>query len=250
MRTIMSLALVLAMAGLVAAQEPKPIPGDGEKGQRPGAPAKVTPTPGGDTVQGLQKLTEEILAAAKSGDPEKLAPLVKGLVLKNHEVWFAKVFGPEVGAKLAGDYGKRLPKLEPELTRIFMDRAREPGLELKVLRIDKAGGKDATAEQNDALAAMKAPIGLYTLRWMRADNPQTDKLKTDAPKAVPPKGDEPKGVPPKMDEPKGVPPLGDEPTLGTGAPVAQLFSFAFIDDGFRFVGEMKGAKKPEGKGIQ
>ena len=72
-----------------------------------------------DSPGALKVLCTDILAAYKADDQAKAGALVKALALPNHESWFKKAFGDELGAKAAEEYGKMLPSLEPEIGKLF-----------------------------------------------------------------------------------------------------------------------------------
>lgn len=155
------------------------------------------PTPAyPDTADGLKKLAEDLLAASKAGEKDKVSTLVKGFVLPGHEAWFKKVFGDEKGTKLAEMYAKILPKIEAELTKAFEERVAKGQTEVKVFKIEKADDPNATGAQKDALAAMKSPVPLYTLKMAKA---------------------------------------GEESGFS-------MWSFVYVDGGFRFGTKMKEAK--------
>lgn len=60
----------------------------------------------------LKALVQSIIATAKEGRKERVAEMVRGLVLPEHEAWFKKVFGQETGTKLAAGYSKGLSTFE------------------------------------------------------------------------------------------------------------------------------------------
>ena len=120
-----------------------------------------------ETIDGLKGLTQDILAATKSGDKNRVSTLVKSLTMSDYEAWFTKVFGSEKGAKLAADYKAHLNDFEASVTELFTKMVAEGKTEVRVSRFDKAGNSEATGAQNQALAAMKAPVPLYSVRLVK-----------------------------------------------------------------------------------
>ncbi|MBI3270888.1 MAG: hypothetical protein HYZ53_17940 [Planctomycetes bacterium] len=249
MSKFLSIVLVLAFAGSVIAQEagPKPkgpMPPPKETppaGEPPKGEPKLGATGGTEAVEGLQKLTRDILAAARTGDKEKLSPMMQGLILQTHDVWFKKVFGPEIGGDLAAAYAKRQAGLEQELTRIYTDRAKEEGADIKVVKIER-GGKDLTPRQHDVLAAMKEASPLYVVRFQKlVGSAATGKPGAVVPLPPPPaKGAD--AVPPGKgdarmppEKPGAAPPIPGEAVNGNH----EISFFAFVDGGFRYLGELK-----------
>jgi hypothetical protein len=120
-----------------------------------------------ESKEGLTKLTQDILAASKANEKDKLAELIKGLRLPSHEAWFKKVFGDEKGAKLATEYSDSLKKFDEDMTKFFADIVKEGKSEVSVLVVKSADDKEATGLQKDALAAMKQKVTLYTAQMKK-----------------------------------------------------------------------------------
>jgi hypothetical protein len=118
-----------------------------------------------DDTASLQKLMEDTLAAFKAGEQDKAAALVKPMMLPNAATWFKKVFGDEVGAKLAADYDKMLPNFPAELGSVFKGRVRDGVTFVSVNKIESATDRNATGYQQQAVAAMKAKVPLYTVHF-------------------------------------------------------------------------------------
>jgi hypothetical protein len=109
---------------------------------------------------------EGILTAAKAKDDAKVASLAQELLLSEPAAAFAKLFGPEAGARLAKEYDAR--PAGPELAKFFRDQAAKDRTTLDVDRFDKEDPR-ATGLQNKALAALKEKVALISVR-MRAPN--------------------------------------------------------------------------------
>ena len=113
----------------------------------------------------LQKLMEDTLAAVKAGQKDKVAALLKPLVLPDATNWFKKVFGDEIGAKLGAGYNKISPTIPTDLPGIFAGRLKEGQTIVSVKKVESATGPDGTGLQKQAIAAMKTKVPLYLVRF-------------------------------------------------------------------------------------
>ena len=148
-----------------------------------------------DTPEGLKQQMTDLYAAAKAGD-KKMADLAQPLVLPKHEAYFREDFGEEKGAKVAAEYGKILPMFAPEFEKLFAKLVKEGQSEIAVLRFEKGPDPKAVGFQNDAMAAMKKPVPIYSVRFVKPGE-----------------------------------------RLGQ-----HVYSFVYVDGGFRMVGKMQGFK--------
>jgi hypothetical protein len=48
-----------------------------------------------DTTDGLQRLLQDVLAAAKNGDKEKVAAFAKGMAIPDCDAWLHKMYEPD-----------------------------------------------------------------------------------------------------------------------------------------------------------
>ena len=112
----------------------------------------------------LQKLMEDTLAAVKAGQKDKVAALLRPLVLPDATAWFKKVFGEDIGAKLGGEYNSMSSTLATDLAGIFEARVKDGRTMVSVTKIESATDPNATGLQKQALAAMKTKVPLYTVR--------------------------------------------------------------------------------------
>lgn len=113
----------------------------------------------------LQKLMEDTLAAVKAGQKEKVAALLRPLVLPDATAWFKKVFGEDIGAKLGKDYSSMSSTLPTDLAGIFEGRVKDGRTIVSVTKVESATDPNATGLQKQALAAMKTKVPLYTVRF-------------------------------------------------------------------------------------
>lgn len=113
----------------------------------------------------LQKLMEDTLAAVKAGQKDKVAALLKPLVLPDATTWFKKVFGDDIGAKLGAEYNSMSSTLPTDLAGIFEGRVKDGRTIVSVTKVESATDPHATGLQKQALAAMKTKVPLYSVRF-------------------------------------------------------------------------------------
>ncbi|MBA4192100.1 MAG: hypothetical protein C0467_29325 [Planctomycetaceae bacterium] len=138
----------------------------------------------------------DLYTATKEGEKQKAADLAKPLVLPKPETWFKGVFGDEKGTKMTAEYNKVVPKFEGDIEQLFAKVVKAGQSEISVLRFERAPDPKAVGYQNDAMAVMKKPVPLYSVRFVKP---------------------------------------GDR--LGQ-----HVYSFVYVDGGFRMVGKMQGFK--------
>lgn len=123
-----------------------------------------------NSTDGLRSLVSDLITATKANDAQKVSAITKDLKLPNYDAWFKKTFGSDTGAKLATEYGGRAGELEAAITAMFKQLVAEGRTEIQVRKFDKAGDREATGLQNDALAAMKEPTPLYSVELVKPGN--------------------------------------------------------------------------------
>lgn len=72
-----------------------------------------------NTSDGLQRLIEDILQAAKAKDTIKENDLIQSLLMSGESTWFTDVYGPGLGSSLAAAYRRATPNLEQEIRTIY-----------------------------------------------------------------------------------------------------------------------------------
>jgi hypothetical protein len=78
-----------------------------------------------------------------------------------------RVFGDAAAAKLVAEYAAMLSRFEGDAGRAFGKVVADGQSDIQVLRFDRAGDPNAVGNQNDALAAMKSPQPLYSVRFLK-----------------------------------------------------------------------------------
>ncbi len=124
--------------------------------------------PDGDA--GLQTVIEELLAAGKAGDANKVEAIARGMVLPDHEAWFRRTFGAERAPRLAADYEKLIATLEKELDGLLAQVIRENRTTVRIKSFRSADDANANGNQKRALRAMKTKVTLYSVRLARAED--------------------------------------------------------------------------------
>src|SRR5215212_5583716 len=122
------------------------------------------PAGAADDAASLQKLIEATLAAVKAGQHDKATALVKPMTLPNATAWFRKVFGDDLGAKLAAEYNTMAPDLTAGLVAVFEGRVKDGRTLVSVTKVESSADDNATGAQKQALAAMKVKLPLYSVR--------------------------------------------------------------------------------------
>jgi hypothetical protein len=120
-----------------------------------------------ESTDGLKKLMSEILDAQKSSDKGKFDDFVKSLELPDADAWFKKVFGDDKGSSVAAQYKTNSSGLKQDLARLFGKIVTDGQTEINVTRLEKADDSLATGNQKDVLAAMKNPVPIYSVRFVK-----------------------------------------------------------------------------------
>ena len=82
------------------------------------AAARRGKTPIPDTVDGIQKQTQEVFEAWRAGDKEKFQELLDGFAFEDPTVWVGVTFGPNEGAALLPQYEVSLEKFKEHMVRV------------------------------------------------------------------------------------------------------------------------------------
>lgn len=131
--------------------------------------------PAGRRVQGggaadttaLRVQMTDLLNATRSGDQARLSSGIRSLLLQQPEAWFRSVFGDRAGAPLGAEYAEQSREIEAELAELFGDVISEGYSEIRISVHSAPDDFEATGLQKDALAAMTAPVPLYSVRFVR-----------------------------------------------------------------------------------
>lgn len=155
------MALSLSATLLVRAQE--------KSGPPPTQTATVSTYP--NTADGLRQLLQDMLAAAKNGEMEKLSDFAKDMKIPNCEVWLGKMFDPEKAERgMASCDSKNLSSREKSLVELFLRFAKREGN----IVIRKVNDQPQPAYSRDWLwlQAIRSPLDIYEATWEAQDRPE------------------------------------------------------------------------------
>lgn len=124
-----------------------------------------------DTTDGLQQLLRDVLAAAKSGDKEKVAAFVKDMEIPNCDVWLHKMYESDKADSWMG-------LCEP---KVFASR--EQWIQNLFMSLAKQDGEFLTRKVNDDpepghgmewawLGTLRQPLDIYFASWQMSNPPK------------------------------------------------------------------------------
>lgn len=117
-----------------------------------------------DTPAGFESLNKDILTALQDGKTDAAKDLIKTLVLPDADKWFVTTFGDEHGKPMAEQYAKTAEALPDALLKVYQDQLKQNRTNVKAYKVESADDKNATAQQQAQLAAMKTKVPLYGVR--------------------------------------------------------------------------------------
>jgi len=115
--------------------------------------------------EGLRRLLNNMLDAAKSEDRSKLQAMIRETEIPNYQSWFTTNFGQEKGESWAEPYGRWLGKHEKEFEELLVQLSQMDG-EFAIAKMD-------TARRYDLL---NGPLDGYLASWKRPTAPKGDQL--------------------------------------------------------------------------
>jgi TonB family protein len=137
-------------------------------------PSRVHPqlsSPGNTTAsypndrEGLLRLLNNMLVAAKREDRSKLQSMIRETEIPDYQSWFTLNFGQEKGETWAEPYGRWLEKHEKEFQELLVQLAQMDG-EFAIEKMD-------TAKRYDLL---NGPLDGYLASWKRLTAPKGEQL--------------------------------------------------------------------------
>ena len=117
--------------------------------------------------EGLRRLLNDMLVAAKREDRSKLQSMIRETEIPNYQSWFTTNFGQEKGESWAEPYGRWLEKHETEFQELLVQLAQMDG--------EFATEKMDTAKRYDLL---NGPLDEYLARWKRPTAAKGEQLVT------------------------------------------------------------------------
>jgi len=122
-----------------------------------------------DSAEGLKNLVQDIYAAMNAGEKAKLSALTSDLALPNHAEWFAKVFGPEEGARVDARYEKLGTKLDGTVRDVFSHAKKMGANEFRVQEFRKGAGTEAKGLGPIVVNALRDSVTLYSVDGLGPD---------------------------------------------------------------------------------
>jgi TonB family protein len=135
------------------------------------SPTQTTTSAYPNTTHGLRQLLQDMLAAAKNGETEKLSAFVKDLRIPNCEVWLHKMFDAEKADRgMASCDSKNLTSEERSLVELFLHLGKREGN----IVIRKVNDQPQPAYSRDWLwlHAVRSPLDIYDASWEAHDRPE------------------------------------------------------------------------------
>ncbi len=116
----------------------------------------------------LKKIFQDLLSDHNAGNADKVKTAIQGLKLANHEKWFADTFGAEKAKGLIAEYDEMLAVFEQEFGKL-LEKVVKGGETDVLVFLSVPGGamSEATGLQKDAIAAMKNPCPLFTVKFVK-----------------------------------------------------------------------------------
>ncbi len=162
------LAMSILAAGCGEEQRSTPSPAPVEPTAEPGGPSAPTYPA---TTAGLEQLLADLLTAIAT-DRAHAVEMAENLALPHPDEWFAATFGDTVGARLASEYQRAIRHFD-DLVEVLARLADNGQTRIVVEQFDDADDPSAVGYQSAALAAMVAPLPLYSVRISQKSGQQT-----------------------------------------------------------------------------
>ena len=109
---------------------------------------------------GLRTLIQDMLNAVASESTDKMDSYSSGLTIPNHAAWFAKVFGPEEGARLEAKYSELLPRVSSKLGQRFSHALDGQMNDVSINVLEKPVNSSGSLDRA-IFAAMLQPVPIY-----------------------------------------------------------------------------------------
>ena len=165
-KVVLFLTLIASLLALPSLAQEKP-----EPASAPAAPPPAYP----NSAQGLRQLLQDCLAAAKSGDKDKLAALVKDMEIPDYEAWFTSTFRQEGGESWARAYGAELDTNENAMQEFLKQLSDEDGgIFARTVTDTPHPNQDMEWSMLDAL---KRPTDIFFAEWRAAGTPENSRSK-------------------------------------------------------------------------
>ncbi len=158
MKRALAVLIILGLAVGVLAQE-----------KQGATPSAVVLPSYDDNEKGLRKLFEDMLAAARTDDHQRLAAFDEMLVPTGLAPWFEDVFGKELGPQVAQAYETSRENLKTALHNGLSLMIRENLTDIKVFRLDPPCTAVIDEQKYAVLVARKRQETFYEVHVSSAD---------------------------------------------------------------------------------
>ncbi len=125
------------------------------------APAAVF----GETPEELRLLFEDLLAAARGGDAETVAAVAKDLAIPRTEDWCRRLWGDDLGPRIADVQTKWIPRLRAQLDGTLQPWLQTPDVRVETVRIDDPSDARIPAELRKTVAAMRQRTPIFLVQF-------------------------------------------------------------------------------------
>lgn len=124
-----------------------------------------------NTPEGLQKLLQEVLAAAKSGDEERVTTFLKDMEIPNCEAWLHKMYESDKADSWMGLCdAKTLASNEKSMQELFADLVKEEG-EISTRKVND-NPQPGKGMEWGWLQAIRQPLDIYFASWKLSNGPK------------------------------------------------------------------------------
>lgn len=117
-----------------------------------------------DSAEGLSRLLNDMLMAAKNDDRAALEAQVRDTAIPNYESWFVNNCGKEGGAVIAELYGRWLQKREEDFVELFLYLAHQEG-DISVQKLD-----------SQVMCKPVVPLEFYLAEWQTSAGQSDEKM--------------------------------------------------------------------------
>lgn len=113
-----------------------------------------------ESQAGLRTLIQDMLNAVASDSTDRMDSYSSRLTIPNHAAWFAKVFGPEEGARLDAKYSELLPRVSSKLSQRFSHALDGQMNDVSISVMEKLADSSGSLDRA-VFAAMLQPVPIY-----------------------------------------------------------------------------------------
>lgn len=118
-----------------------------------------------DSSSGLRRLMQDALNLAKKNDQNKLTALTNSMVLPDPAAYFARVFGPEIGAVYTRGYMLQISVIPGQAIHFFQDAVKKQFTSVDVIRFTSACDDRADEKEYPLLLLRQGEEPLSEVRF-------------------------------------------------------------------------------------